>query len=490
MPAKLREGIEAAKRGDKLAARRLLLQVLSSNANNELALMWMASVVDTLSERRFYLERALQVNPGNSRAREALHRLGVDTPDAPSTSSNMVDDMPRISSRGGSFNIYLIAAAVVAIGVVAVVVAALVSAQNAANPPSPTPNVEATFAAIIANPTLTPTRDRRAPTQTLLPGIIVTFDPNLITLPPSFTPTLTPPPTTTPSPTVTPLPLSSFTIIYSEVEPGAAQPSLYQGQADGRGEVKLESGDVGGFIDVALNPTGRQIAFVRELVVGDVVDAVDTVPQLFVASVANPENATQLTSQTVTMITHPSWSPDGKQIVFASDADGDEDIWIINADGSGLEKLTNNDARDFDPSFSPDGAQIVYASDVNSPGFSEIFTMAADGSNVTQLTDDAQSSYSPAWSPDGLHIAFVSNRADDGDIYVIDADGQRPFLLTVDDNGAEDRTPTWTPDSHWIVFASNRNNDQFNWFAINLSGNIEPVTSNDRNPQSISFSTR
>ncbi len=167
-----------------------------------------------------------------------------------------------------------------------------------------------------------------------------------------------------------------------------------------------------------------------------------------------------------------------------------EELWIIGADGSNLTRLTDNDARDFDPSFAPDGQQIVYASDLNSPGYSEIYTMTSSGASITQLTDDAQSSYSPAWSPDGTRIAFVSNRGGDGDIYVMDADGQRPFLLTVDDNGAEDRTPVWTPDSRWIVFASNRQNDQFRWYAVDLAGNIQPITTNDRNPQSISFITR
>ena len=203
-----------------------------------------------------------------------------------------------------------------------------------------------------------------------------------------------------------------------------------------------------------------------------------TIPQLFTAALDDLANATQITSLDASVVAHPSWSPDGNKIVFsATSADsaavtpepntdttetsGPEDIWVIDADGSNLTRLTENNARDFDPSFSPDGRQIVYASDLNSPGFSEIYTMLASGANITQLTDDAQSSYSPAWSPDGMHIAFVSNRGGDGDIYVMDPDGQRPFLLTVDDNGAEDRTPAWTPDSRWIVFASNRQRRSF-----------------------------
>ena len=130
----------------------LLQQVLSIDGDNELALMWMASVVDTLNERRFYLERALQVNPDNTRAREALRRLGVEgrphrrapAPAAPATTCRVLS--------GGTTNIYLIAAAVVAFVVVAVVVAAVVSSLNAADPAPPTPDVQA------RSPRLSPTR--------------------------------------------------------------------------------------------------------------------------------------------------------------------------------------------------------------------------------------------------------------------------------------------------------------------------------------------
>jgi Tol biopolymer transport system component len=316
---------------------------------------------------------------------------------------------------------------------------------------------------------------------------VVTLDPGLLTpLPPTFTPTATLEPSETPTPTETPFPLNSFTIIYSDFEPAAAQPSLYQGSADGTGEIKLQAGDTGGFNDVALDDSGEQIAFVR-FVSGE--DGTE-LPQLFAVPIGGLDTPTKLTSMTGSALAHPDWSPDGTRIVFSSNEDGDEEIWVISADGTNPIQLTGNELRDFDPEFSPDGRSIIFASEADSPGFTKIYVMNANGGEA-RLLNDLPVSYSPTWSPDGSRVAFVSSGSGDGDIYVMDADGQRVFLLTVDDNGAEDRTPKWSPDGRWILFASNREGDgaQFRWYAVNLDGTIQPVTQNDRNPQSLSFLT-
>jgi hypothetical protein len=483
--------MEAARRGDKIAARRLLQQVLTSDRNNELALMWMASVVDTLTERRAYLERAVQINPHNERAREALRRLGVEVPPAPRGAAPSAAPSEtgvrgtRGETSGGRSNTYLLAAAAVAL-IVLIVAAVYLLNNRATPPPSAEVAAQSTFNAAL-NPTITTTLPPAS--ETALAGVIVTLDPDALpTLPPTFTPSPTRTLSPTPFPSLTPLPLSNFGVVYSEFDPESAQPSLFSGNADGSGEVRLGSGDAG-FGDVAVDVSGARLAFVRMVVTpGQAEQPEVSAPELFVASLDNPQNAIQITNRQAATLAHPSWSPDGAQIVFASDEDGDSELWIVDADGGNLRQLTDNEAHDADPVFSPDGTQIAFVSDVESPGFSEVYTIAPDGTNLTRLTDLSGSQYAPAWSPDGSQIAYVSDRGGDGDLYVMDADGQRSALLTLDDGGAEDRSPIWSPDGLWIAFLSNREDDEFRWHRIDLNGSVTRMSVlTGRAPQSLAF---
>lgn len=491
---RLRDGIDAAKRGDKLTARRLLQQVLSADRNNEMALLWMASVVDTPEERRAFLERVLQVNPNNARAREALRRLNValgeparSTPPG-ATGSYVPDWLEERERRFGGLGInwYIIAAVIVGVVILVFLVV------NAAGSLRPVEATAVSFEAILAtNEALqaganTPTRDLSPAASPTLPGVVATFNPNAVSpLPPTFTPTFTWTPTRTPRPSATPLPLTSFEIYYSDFDPDASAPSLFVGRADGTGEQRAASGDDGGFRDLAVSPSGDRIAFVRDLNTGEDQPARS---QVFVAPVSDPSAAQQLTDLPTTALTQPSWSPDGSEIIFsATTEDGQTDIWAVDIETQTARQLTSGESLDTDPSFSPDGDFIVFASDRDSPGLTEIYRMQANGENVTRLTDDAGSSYAPVYAPDGSRIAFISDRTGDGDLYIMDADGQRPFLVTIDDASAEDRSPTWSPDGRWIVFASNRGGD-FDWYAITVSGaEVVQITDVDRTPQSLSF---
>jgi hypothetical protein len=105
----------------------------------------------------------------------------------------------------------------------------------------------------------------------------------------------------------------------------------------------------------------------------------------------------------------PAWSPDGTEIVFTSDRDGNHDIWRVGLDGGGLRQLTQGAALDAGPSWSRDGLRIAFTSDRS--GDAEVWTMAADGSDLRNLsrspsTNDGQ--WSVAWSPDGSRLAYAS----------------------------------------------------------------------------------
>ena len=137
--------------------------------------------------------------------------------------------------------------------------------------------------------------------------------------------------------------------------------------------------------------------------------------------------------------------PAGNRIAFVSDRDGNFEIYVMDADGSNQQRLTDNPAQDWWSSWSPDGSRIAFYS---CPGgrittTSEIYVMDADGSNQQRLTDNPAIDSYYSWSPDGSRIAFVSTRDGNFEIYVTDANGANQQRLT--DNSTVDYEPSWLP---------------------------------------------
>jgi len=133
------------------------------------------------------------------------------------------------------------------------------------------------------------------------------------------------------------------------------------------------------------------------------------------------------------------WSPDGKRILFVSDRDGNYNLYVIGADGTGLKRLTSHRAADYNPCWSPDGSMIAFASDRS--GNLDVYVMDSDGSNVVRLTTSSGYDAAPAWSPAGDRIVFESDRAGHSDLWIINADGSNPIQLT--DDEAADIHPDW-----------------------------------------------
>src|SRR5262249_44773165 len=157
----------------------------------------------------------------------------------------------------------------------------------------------------------------------------------------------------------------------------------------------------------------------------------------------------------------PVWSPDGRKIAFAAHSrDGYRDIYVINADGSGLRHLTHTPGKkeDLFPSWSPDGRTIAFAR-YRVSGFDDtqgdIYLINADGSGLRRLTRTRDSEDDPAWSPDGHWIAYThthtwwlnngSTRIGEtiSQIYVMSANGVGQRSLTPD--GDLEWSPSWRP---------------------------------------------
>jgi Tol biopolymer transport system component/putative hemolysin len=282
-------------------------------------------------------------------------------------------------------------------------------------------------------------------------------------------PTPIPTATNTPvPPTETPLPLSALgqiafmSNLHLEEREGM---QIYVMNADGSNPHRLTSG-LGWQGPLSWSPDGKYISSARG---GDI--------WVMDADGSNPRNLTNYGAGDQ----EPAWSPDGQHIAFSSNRAGRSsgqayatDIFVMNADGSDPHNLTDSATSDTSPAWSPDGSQIVFQSDRD--GNWEIYAMAADGSNPRNLTN-SESSYdaSPAWSPDGGTIAFDSDRDGDREIYLMDADGSNVRRLT--DRQGMDGLPTWSPDGSTIAFQSDRGGESQEICVMEVkSGDVQCLT--------------
>lgn len=142
----------------------------------------------------------------------------------------------------------------------------------------------------------------------------------------------------------------------------------------------------------------------------------------------------------------PELSPDGERIIFTNNGNG---LWIMNPDGSNPHAITSKD--DIDPTWSPDGSMIAFAS--TRQGQRQLFVANANGKKVDKVTDLKNMGGRSSWSPDGTKLAFYRGPAGDRNIYIVNIDGTGLKKLT---NGGDNLGPSWSPDGNWIAFTSFR----------------------------------
>ncbi len=141
----------------------------------------------------------------------------------------------------------------------------------------------------------------------------------------------------------------------------------------------------------------------------------------------------------------PTWSPDGKQILFASDKDGSDQLYIGNANGSGIHKISTLPSLRGRSDWSPQNLIATYSGDAWAR---EIYVMKPDGSDTHQVSPKGGNSQGPSFSPDGQWIAFTAyydhfNDINGCEIYIMRLDGSDLRRLT--NNGYCDYQPRWGP---------------------------------------------
>lgn len=160
----------------------------------------------------------------------------------------------------------------------------------------------------------------------------------------------------------------------------------------------------------------------------------------------------------------PAWSPDGTRIAFSSRRSGSNDLYVMNADGTGTRQLTSTKADDLHPTWSPDGKRIAFARS------GEIFVANADGSSARSIVASSADDSEPAWSPDGTWIVYVRRVPDTqvSELRLVRPDGSEGRQV-IGPNAAV-YTPAWSPDSARIVFSSNRDSEVFELYTIGVDG--------------------
>jgi WD40-like Beta Propeller Repeat len=163
--------------------------------------------------------------------------------------------------------------------------------------------------------------------------------------------------------------------------------------------------------------------------------------------VANPDgSASQLA---IASAFYPAWSPDGTKLAYTRRlADGSDELYVANADGTGETRVTFNAITDSHPSWSPDGTRIAF--DSVRDGRADVFVINTDGTGETRLTSLGLNYY-PDWSPDGARIAWMSTREDgNGDIWTMKPDGTDP--VKVAGAGGPEHQVAWAPDGTKLAY--------------------------------------
>jgi len=149
----------------------------------------------------------------------------------------------------------------------------------------------------------------------------------------------------------------------------------------------------------------------------------------------------------------PAWSPDGRQLAAVLTKDGSSQVYLMNADGTNLRRITFSDAIDTEPFFTPDGQSIYFTSDRG--GSAQIYRMPAGGGDPVRVTFEGDYNVSPRVSPDGKILAYISRVGGRFQLMAMDLGSKQVQTLT---DGPRDESPSFAANGRIILYATDVDN--------------------------------
>jgi hypothetical protein len=462
----LRQAAEMAREGRTTEARALVQEVLAEDEENVRAWLWMYRLSDDVSEKRMALTNVLQLDPGNTRAQEALEKLerrtGVRPPDDDEEIAPGITRRQLMLFGGGA----LAVAVIILIAVLVLVNVASAPTREAAAQATAFSLTEMAEEAAVAG---TATAEAQA---TIMEMTLTTATPTATetrvgppTLPATFTPTFTPTPLMSPTPL--PLPEGVSGLIFGWGGPDQINDGYFpilSLPVSGGGNFQVVSGRERG-IDVTANNRDRMY-YVRYF------------PQNFQTLMETVDlNAGQasllfdqyqgVTSQSFSDSRNTNLSRDGSLIAYTAIAanNATREVYIFDTRqvgvGDPIIRITNDNANHAYPALSPDGSQMVVVRQVQTDlqRTTDLFIQNIQTLETQPYSTDGDITLetTPRWSPDGRIIVYAARPQGEQnhDLYIRAADGTSQ-ALRITSSPADDIHPVFSPDSRYIAFASNR----------------------------------